>query len=154
MAMYEQLGYCPSSAFFLYEVQSKEKFKHWNETKGILGDRIHYMVYKTGELVHEDLCNVVDALMLAEGDLGVLVATFLETMIPECTYPETGRRIECTDIAYVSQIPWNFIKDGNKWRIVSLNTTSCKDMKLVEDERYLVYIEDTEEAVHLYLYRK
>lgn len=153
MAMYEQLGYCPSNAFFLYEVQRKEDVSEfWKETQKLLGDRIHYMVYMTGKTVHEDLCNVVDALMFAKGNLGLTVAMFLKDMIPKCTYAETGRRIECTDIEHPTQIPWRMFRDGDKWKVVGSEPNST--MKLVEDDRYLVGIENTNDEVKLYLYRK
>lgn len=156
MAMYEQLGFCPSNAFFMKEISQEKLSKNWKEVKEILGDRVHYMVYKTGEPVHEDASNIVDALMNAESEsrLGIEVATTLRDMIPNCTYGEIGRRIECTDIEYPAEIPWKLVHENDQWRIVGLRTNDSKVMKLIEDGRYIVGIADTADEVHIYLYRK
>lgn len=153
MAMYEDKGYCPNNSFFQYELEGNEVSPLWKRTKEILGDRTGYMVYSKGGANCNGCCYIVDALEGAKGTLGIEIACALKFLIPTCKYAEFGRAIICTDLINPCLIPAEICRvNSDKWTLCS--SEKPEKTILIEDERYLVAIQDNKEEVHIYLYKK
>ena len=146
MAMFENLGFCPSNSFTKYEME-KEISEFWKRTQELLGDRIAYMVYTPAGCNYHGYAYVVDALVGTTTTLGIEVATKLESLIPECKYAEKGRKILVTDVINPFQIP------GIVGRVDG-TFVSCKEVFVREDERYVVAVKEEGEDVHLYFFKK
>lgn len=132
MAMYEDLGYCPSDAFREEENSGCTSY-FWEKTKGLLGDRIEYMVYCSGyKGAHGYL---VDALMHGNGTLGIEVAAALKTMMPKCSYKKVGRLITLHDFDG-APYPWE------------------TDRVTFEDHRYMLALEDDGKHIQVTTYKK
>lgn len=147
MAMFEKEGYCPSSAFLHYG-ETYRTSSHWERTEEILGDRIDYMVYTEGGNSYKGGF-IVDALKGNDGTLGIEVATALKIFIPTCEYSKTGKKILCTDVINPSAIPGVIFKE-EKWICLNPDTTTF----LSEDSRYLISIQNHEELVRVYIFKK
>lgn len=148
MAMFENLGFCPSNSFTRYEMEMGDKVPmFWKRTQQLLGDRILYMVYTPAGNHYNGWCHVVECLVGATATLGIEVATKLETLIPECEYAETGRKILVTDVIHPFQIPGIGQKaDGHFF--------GADDTFIREDERYVAVVKEEGEDVHLYFFKK
>lgn len=154
MAMYESRGYCPSNEFLHYGSHNPDKVStRWEVTRSMLGDRIGYMVYAPNASCYQG-CYIVDALKGndEESFLGIEVAAVLKTRIPVCIYAESGRPIVCTDVINPHQIPAAIIDNSGKWCLCA-SEDACQTL-LLEDNRYLIAVQDDEKEVHLYLFKK
>lgn len=89
MAKFEEQGYCPANALQRRAMQSGNPTAI-NE----LGARIQFMVYPFGYIPEGE----ASVLSLMETPTGMEVAEALRKLIPECEYPEVGRKIELRDI--------------------------------------------------------
>lgn len=151
MAMYENEGFCPNNSFLHYQMEKKEDVPViWERTREILGDRTGYMVYTEAGCSYYGWCYVVDCLVGSTSTLGVEVACKLETMIPNCKYAETGRKILVTDVINPFQIPGlnrGYVNNAEKF-------VGSDKLYVLEDKRYVVGITDEGEAVHLYFFKK
>lgn len=148
MAMFENEGFCPNNSFLHYVMEKQEELPEiWERTNELLGDRKGYMVYTEAGCVWHGYCYVVDCLVGATSTIGIEVATHLKTLIPNCKYAETGRKILVTDVINPYQIPGLCMKG---------ETFVSSDGKVVilEDDRYVVGITDEGKAVHLYFFKK
>ena len=92
MAKFEEQGYCPANALQRRVMQSgnpiAERVLHR------LGARIQFMVYPFGYIPEGEAL----VLSLMETPTGMCAAKALRKIIPECEYPEVGRKIELRDI--------------------------------------------------------
>lgn len=148
MAMFENLGYCPTNDFLHYEMEEKEIPKIWEDAKRTLGDRTGYMVYDKESCKHDGWCYAVDCLVGCTSYLGFYIAKKLKEMIPVCKYGETGRKILLTDVLDPYKIPGLCFTESDHRYAFS------QDLSVREDDRYVVGIRDEGEAVQLYFYRK
>lgn len=151
MAMYEDLGFCPNNSFLNYALEGNPVPEIWKRTRELLGDRTGYMVYTEAGCTYNGWCYVVDCLVGAETTIGVEIACLLKTMIPQCEYAKTGRKILVTDVINPYQIP--YIERGyinNMEKFMSSNDS----MYLFEDERYVCGVIDEGENVHMYFFKK
>lgn len=151
MAMYESRGFCPNNSFLHYGAEN-EVSANWERTREILGDRCGYMVYDDNNCVYNAECYIVDALVGAKGTLGIEIACALRYLVPVCIYAEKGRPICCFDLNNPYKIPANIGEREGKW-ILSSEEDPAKTL-LLEDERFLVAIQDTEKEVNVYLFKK
>lgn len=147
--MFENDGYCPSSAFLHYGETYKVS-PLWGKTEEILGDRIDYMVYTKGGYSYKGGF-IVDALKGGDETLGIEVATALKIFIPSCEYGDTGKKILCTDVINPAIIPAAIVEKDGKW--------ICLDGAVIttfvfEDSRYLIAIQNLEEEVRVYIFKK
>lgn len=149
MAMYENLGFCPSNSFLSYLVRKKEIPAIWERTKKLLGDRIGYMVYTEAGYSYYG-CYVVDCLAGSTSTLGLEVACKLQAMIPECEYARIGRKILVTDVINPFQIP-GLRRSGTTY--IS-DFVGSGNLDVLEDDRYVVGIIDEGPQVHLYFFKK
>lgn len=151
MAMYEELGFCPNSSFLHYTLENNPVPEIWERTRELLGDRTGYMVYTDAGCVYNGWCYVVDCLVGVETSIGVEIACILKTMIPQCEYTKTGRKILVTDVINPYQIPYighSYINSAEKFM------SSNDNMHIFEDERYVCGVIDEGENVHMYFFKK
>lgn len=151
MAMYENLGFCPTNSFLHYMLECNNVPEVWMRTREILGDRTDYMVYTEAGCAYKGWCYIVDCLVGAKTTIGVEIACLLKTMIPQCKYAETGRKILVTDVINPYQIPYinrGYINSVEKFM------SSNDNMHIFEDERYVCGVIDEGESVHMYFFKK
>lgn len=147
MAMFEDLGFCPSNSFTQYELEKGGKVSpFWEQTQKLLGSRIGYMVYTPAGNSYNGGCHVVDCLVGATTPMGISIATKLETLIPKCIYAEVGKKILLTDVINPFQIPGI--------RQLATGEFYSDDTFIREDERYVVGVVEEGEDVHLYFFKK
>lgn len=146
MAKYEKLGYCPENAFGWCE----HKTDAGERALEILEDRIGYMVYETDSVSYNTLAYVVSAIAESTGSLGIEIASHLRCLIPECNYLENiGKKISCVDVINPALLLGDVVYNNNKWKNIDPRSGIC----LLQDERFLVTIQDQEDAVKVYLYK-
>ncbi len=150
MAMYENLGFCPSNSFTTY-FQTGERaplFDKAQKALNLLGDRKGYMVYE-GCSPNYNLPYIVDAICGATGTLGLQICAALEYLIPDCKYAVNGRKIRCHDVISPFDIPEVSQETNERYlRFPSSSTV------LMEDERYLAGVINNSDSVDIYLYQK
>lgn len=160
MAMYEDKGYCPCNEFAQYGAGTFPNVEEkiivsplWKNAVEILGDRIGYMVYSEAGTSYRDFwCHIVDAMKGATGTLGIQIASVLAALIPNCKYNENGRPIVCTDIINPYAICKSLEEQDGKWSFKK--GWESHGILLLQDERYLVAIQDKDQEVQIKLYRK
>lgn len=152
MAMYENRGFCPHNSFLHYNMNGNEVNPLWETTGKILGDRPGYMVYDKAMNAYKGECYIVDAMMGGTGTLGLEIACALRSMIPVCKYSETGRPIVCADLLNPYQIPAAIGQLEDEWKLCE-GEDPAKTV-LVQDDRYLVAIQDDGNEVKVYLFKQ
>ncbi len=144
MAKYEKLGYCPNNEFGFCKTTENGK-----RALEILGDRIGYMVYETNSVSYKK-SYIVSAIAESTGSLGIEIASHLRCLIPECNYLENiGKKISCVDVINPALLLGDVVYNNNKWKNIDPHSGIC----LLQDERFLVTIQDQEDAVKVYLYK-
>ena len=103
MAKFENQGYCPANTLQRRAMQSGNPIAE-RVLRG-LGSRIQFMVYPNEHIPSG--YPLVFSLM--ETTLGFKVAGELRDLIPECTYPEVGRKIELRDVDDFEEMIWSAI---------------------------------------------
>ena len=103
MAKFEDQGYCPANALQRRAMQSGNPIAE-RVLRG-LGSRVQFMVYPHGNIPS----GTALVLPLMETTLGFRVAGVLRDLIPECTYPEFGRKIELRDVDDFDELVWSAI---------------------------------------------
>lgn len=158
MAMYEDRGYCPSDAFWRQMATRVETLSpHCEKIMELLGDRIGYMVYSNDGNVPWGECYIVDALLGGDGILGIQIAAALKQLIPTCIYATKGCPIVCTDILNPNQLLSKAREENGRWTCIGTDRKTCSGQEaasLYEDERYYVVVQEGEEEVRIYLYKK
>ncbi len=154
MIAYEERAYCPSKEFVLCGEQSAEKAPFWEETKNLLSNRIECMFYPKGKQLYSNPSSIVDALMGAKGNFGFYIALALCEMLPVCEGKTSKRLIFCEDIKELSEFPWNLKKTQYGWKPVGKHEDEDSRMKVFEDDRYIIGIENTEKAIYVYIFKK
>lgn len=101
MAMYENLGYCPSNILRRGGMDSIKPSKFYQKTMEKLGDRVGYMVYAKG-CNNSQGANIHELFMRDE--LGYDLSLVLCELIPVCKYAEVGKKILITDVINPEQI--------------------------------------------------
>lgn len=144
MAKYEELGYCPNNEFGFCKTTENGK-----RALEILGDRIGYMVYENDSVSYTG-AYVVLAIAESSGSLGIEIAAHLRCLIPECYYSEDiGKKISCVDVINPALLLGNIVFNDKEWE----NIDPKSGIILLQDERFLVTIQDQEDAVKVYLYK-
>lgn len=123
--------------------ENEEGTMFQKRTISLLGKRRKLMYYP----VHAHAFSgafIIDAMMAAESTLGVEIASALNCLIAE----GTSKKICCLDLVNPFQIPGEiYYEEG--WKV-----KDPEKVALFEDEDYLVGIEDSEQEVKIFLYRK
>lgn len=146
MAMYEELGYCPSNAFLQYSIHYLVP-ANGRCSMELLGDRIGYMVYLKHRVRYEGWPNVV---VLFEGDdtlLPIEVATTLAEFIPVCQYGKSGKKIEVEDIINPLQIEG--IRRTNEGKFVGGN-----GLVVFENPNFIVGLKNGEDKVKMWIFQR
>lgn len=103
MAKFEDQGYCPANALQMRAMQSGNPIA--DRVLSGLGSRVQFMVYPYDNIPSEEAL----VLPLLGTALGFRVAGVLRDLIPECTYPEIGRKIEIRDVDNFEEMIWSAI---------------------------------------------
>lgn len=135
----ETMGYKPQNEF------TENGGEYWKATKKMLGFRINKFEYTPAGSNYYG-CYIVDALMNAQGTLGIEIASALSVLVPTDT---AEAKILCTDIINPYQIPALLGKSSeNVWV-----TKETDKVVLYQDEDYLIAI-SIEKDIHLYVFQK
>lgn len=129
MAKYENEGFCPNNSFNFYEGEKSSKAQ---EIMKGLGSRPAFMVYDENGTLYQPT-SIVDVILGGDGFLGEQVMRVLSELIPKCEYPSIGKKI--------------LIKD-----VLSRHTLTQE--RIFADERYFIGVEEREDVVTLYIYKK
>lgn len=156
MAKYESTGFSPSNGFYDYPFSCRNTMYH--EIMNLLASRHTFMFYSTNEVSFYGYSYIVDAMCGGiDGELGMQIANLLVKLIPNCRYPDVGRRIVVRDVIHP-----NLMGEGRCIRICGNNTfnlvyrRSNPDHILLQDERYLVLIREDlfKNSIHIDLFKK
>lgn len=143
--------YCPNKE--LAEGRDGEKGSKLSKLAcGLLGDRIDFMIYRHPSVAPEGEYYIADAIKGGNGVLGLRIAIVLACYIPICKYPHFGRNIVCNDITSHSELPLGIIERSGEWWIQAEFVTT--PTRILQDDRYLVAIQDGNHEVYVYLYKK
>lgn len=147
--MFENEGFCPSNSFYNCQFDRNPLA---NEIMKILGDQKGYMVYsKNGYAWDGEDCSIVNALIGGEdGILGMKVASYLNSLDPNCKYAEHGKKIVITDYINPYQISdkLGYIEEGGHYKFFFCHSSvdDCEfiddGVRLFYDQRYLLTIKD------------
>lgn len=135
----ETMGYKPQNDF------TENGGQYWQATKKLLGFRINKFEYTpAGSNFYG--CYIADALMNAQGTLGIEIASALSVLVPT---DSVETKILCTDIINPYQIPALLGKSSEyEW-----TTKETDKVVLYQDDSYLIAV-SIEKNVHLYLFKK
>ena len=152
-------GYCPYHEFLRRIERRQDISPCWEKTMGILGDRVLYMLYTKGGNVQmgEYDCYIVDALLGGTGILGIQIAAVLSHLIPTCIYSEKGCLIVCTDIINPIQLLSKAREENGRWTCIGTDKKTCSGQEAVslhEDERYSIFVQEGDNEVRMFIYRK
>ena len=176
MAMYRNEGVCPVNQFLFYLVKFPEdEQKMRDPINKLLGQRTSYMVYNRKEYAwwNRNEPSIVKVLMGEKNkkdvsdsnptlQLAYKVAEHLNRIIPECVYPDTGKKIQIHDVLSPFQISediYYYGDDGTeRWGFCKYGYSDSNEPLLVRgnkaifsDDRYLVVVKNKEEVVDIYI---
>lgn len=140
---------CLSEAFFYYGVGDKNvvSSKMWRLADNVLMKFINRITYSSGGF-HYGVPYLVDMMKGSESIFGVTIANLLYDLTLN-----NEKIVMCTDFINPYHFPVDVYSDnGINWKLSQ--TEDHDKISLQEDERYLVVIHNTEQIIHVYLFKK
>ncbi len=152
MAKLKATGYCPAAEIAAFPKLFPEHVsKKAEEVMKVLGKRANYMHYAG----HEVNCGGSNAcLMLMTTDtLAMDVAQTLKKMVSNEPIHDVGRVILVHDVLTPSSMPCVAVIPGTD-TYTFMGNQDIKGIKLLQDDKFLVWIKSNLRFTEMYIYRK